>query len=49
MEPCPSLLYLECEAALGDASSATCQKKGNERFKDNLGTNVFARTKDNKQ
>lgn len=49
MEPCPSLLYLECEAALGDASSATCQKKGhfiNERFKDNLGTNVFARTKD---
>ena len=49
MEPCPNLLYLECEAALRHASSATCQKKGhfiNGRFEDNLGTNVFVHTKD---
>ena len=49
MEPCPSLLYLECEAALSDASLATRQKKGhfiNGQFEDKLGTNVFVRTKD---
>ena len=49
MELCPSLLYLECEAALNDASSATCQKKRhlvNELFEGNLGTSALVRTKD---
>ena len=49
MELCPSLLYLECEAALNDASSATCQKKRhlvNELFEGNLGTSSLVRTKD---
>ena len=52
MELCPSLLNLECEAALNDASLATCQKKRhsvNELFEGNLGTNALVRTKnDNK-
>ena len=49
MDLCPCLLYLECEAALNDASSATCQKKRhlvNELFEGNLGTNALVRTKD---